>query len=104
MVSNEFKTASYLGYFFIIITAVFQFRGPNILRGAFARGICQNNGGLGHVGRQLTLNGFTLTPHAHEYIVCADLRRIESEESFIEKEMDRRELLVEKAYVSGKFD
>ena len=59
-----------------------QFRGPEILRGAFARGIIQNNSGHGYLRELVKINGFFPTVFMTNYIVEMDKKRIEDEEIY----------------------
>ena len=90
----------------------FQFRGPEILKGAFARGILQNNAGNGYLKLLTEQNGFKPTLFLTQYIVFQDKKRIEDEEAYMKREMDRKIEVVkvatgaasESSYKSGQFD
>ena len=86
-----------------------QFRGPEILRGAFARGIIQNNSGQGYLRELVKINGFFPTVFMTNYIVEMDKKRIEDEEIYQKNELRRRINIVKEAkgeayYKSGQFN
>ena len=80
-----------------------------MLRGAFARGILQNNAGLSYLKDIVGQNGFKATPYLTHFIAVVDKKRIESEEVFASREYKRRIGIVkaataESSFKSGQFD
>lgn len=106
---NLEKLSEYSHYF------SYQFRGPELLKGAFARGILQNNAGMGYLKKLVEDNGYKSTPYLTDYIVTLDKKRIEDEEEYGCKEIRRRLEMVrvakrisaaepEGSYKSGTYD
>ncbi|XP_063689104.1 uncharacterized protein LOC134822128 [Bolinopsis microptera] len=88
-----------------------SFRGPEILRGAFARGVVQNNSGLSYLRKIVEKNSFKPTLFLTKFIVEEDKKRIVSEETYMDKE--RIDIVktatgaaaaVDDSYKSGQFD
>lgn len=85
------------------LTHFFQFRGPEVLVGAFARGIMKNNAGCGYIFHMVENNGFKATANLTQYIIEQDKKRIEGEETYQKKEIGRRVKIVKEA-ITGPED
>ncbi|XP_063689678.1 uncharacterized protein LOC134822503 [Bolinopsis microptera] len=88
-----------------------KFRGPEILRGAFARGVVQNNSGHSYLRKIVEKNSFKPTLFLTKFIVEEDKKRIVSEETYMDKEMidivktaTGAAAAVDDSYKSGQFD
>ena len=78
-----------------------QFRGPNILKGAFARGILQNNAGHGYISDLVLKNGYKGNLYLTSYVAEQNRKKIKDEELFLNKEMTRRVNVVKEAVGSS---